>query len=152
MKQVMEYFGGALIAMIVAGPMLGFFASLPMHLKAQVQVPAMQLEIGENAAFVESQSTPRWSVMLEEAYRIQAGVRYKVEDLVKVQDPLGANCRVRFCGGYKEGAVDTAFGLENAGTTFVCDSPGIYQVQLECESQEYGIYETVICLLVNGEG
>lgn len=157
MKQIMEYFGGAVIAVLIAPVVLGVFAKLPAVLETSVQDKiigqgVLQEDLlGSNQAFAQYQQDAKWVIQTKTGYLICAGVRYRVENVLQVLDPIGAECRVRFCGGFQEGTAEPNMEVMDAGLAFWCASPGVYQVHLECESQEYGIYETTIRLVVNGE-
>ena len=55
MKQVMDFFGSSIIAVLVASAVIGIFSLLPMELKnlAEMSFSLPRMEVGENQAFLE---------------------------------------------------------------------------------------------------
>ena len=132
---------------------MGLFSRLPASL-GTMAAPAFvmaQPESGENQAFVEYQTKPKWKVLLKENYVIQAGVVYEVEDFFTVLDGAGRVCEVWFTMGWHEALSEVKMQLLEDGKRFSLTHPGVYQVTLTSISPEMGFYETQVRLVVNGE-
>lgn len=61
MKQILEFFGSSMVAVLVAGAVVGIFAALPMGLGkvAEASLLLPQTESGANQAFMEYHITTR---------------------------------------------------------------------------------------------
>ena len=61
MKQVIEFFGSSIIAVLVASAVIGIFSLLPAELKNLAEMPLSlpKMETGENQAFLEYHITTR---------------------------------------------------------------------------------------------
>ena len=153
MKQILEYFGGTIIAVFVAGCVMGLFYDLPISLGkiADESLNFPKATIGENQAFMEYQTSPRWKVSMKESYNIQTGITYEVEDFFVVTDPAGEEQRIWFSEGWYAGNPDVRMTIDNGGKAFCCSHPGVYLVTLESYSPETGYFETQLRILVNGE-
>lgn len=153
MKQIIEYFGGTIIAVLVAGCVMSLFSTLPMNLgnHAEMSLVMVQPKVGENYAFREYQTMPKWEISVKENYFLQTGIEYEVVDFLTVTDPEGVEREVWFLIGWHEETPEVKMQVTDEGKIFSCSHPGVYLVTLGGHSASAGYYETQIRLLVNGE-
>ena len=157
MKQVIESFGGAIVALIVAGGLMVLLQALPVSLGqiALSTIGADMVEAPSNQAFVEYITTQEWKVRIPEHLMLWTGRIYQMQDILRVSDPEGVVCDVRLAMVQQESLSsgrtrEAAMVLEDGGAC-VFSEAGVYQLTLDCSSAKYGQHIRVIRLVVNEE-
>ena len=152
MKQIIEYMGNTIVAVMVAGGIMGLFSGLPIELGkvAEQTLITSSMNTEENQAFIDYQTTHRNTIRLKEYYVIRTETTYEVDEFF-----TGAsgemNIDIWFVAGWHERLPDVKIQIMENGKRFSFSEPGIYQVLVAYKDSENVIHEIQVRLVVNEE-
>ncbi len=151
MKQIVEFFGGSIVAVVVAGFVLGFMAHMPqqMGLATSESWETTGQDIRRNEAFGEFCENVRWQLSVKEKYYIQSGVGYDVSDFMTATDPEGHEAQLYMISAMHQENPSTYVSIENDGRRFRFTKPGVYRILMGMRSAGGAYYDREIRLLVN---
>ena len=152
MKQIIEYMGNTIVAVIVAGCIMGMFSGLPIELGkvAEQTFITSSMEMEVNQAFIDYQTTHRNAIWLKEYYVIRTDTTYEVDEFFTGVSGVVDN-EIWFIGGWHERLPDVKMQIMENGKRFSFSEAGIYQVLVAYKDSEDAIHETQIRLVVNEE-
>ena len=153
MKQVIEQFGRAMIAMLAGLAILGVFSTVPARLGELLlgQVGEVAHTNQKNIAFANYMNAPQWTIQVKEEQACVTGCWCNTQDVVTVIDKGGQMCTVIFYAGECETYVGHPMTFSGNGMEFYCDTPGVYRVFAKAVSQSGETKELQFRLLVNNE-
>lgn len=161
MRQVIEYYGGAIIAGLVALAVMSVFARLsyqdaygvPQILGDMVleQLQDTKEETAERAAFTDYMGTAVPEIVIADSYACVAAKWTMVEDCLQANDEAGNALQVRVLSGTSAGNSSGRMYLASSGTRIYCTTPGIYWVYASVEMPNGRSREIKVKLIANKE-
>ena len=152
MKQIIEYMGNTIVAIMVAGSIMGLFSGLPIELGkvAEQTLITSAIDVEDNQAFKDYQATNGNKIQLKELYVIRTGITYEVDEFFTSGSGV-VDSEIWFVAGWHESLPDVKIQIEESGKRFSFSEAGIYQVLVAYKDSENVIHETQVRLVVNEE-
>lgn len=161
MKQVLEHYGGAIIAAIVAMALMGILTGMPYHnakgmpqiLGEMVDMALSQADYAKNTsnAFDSYMDVRMPEIFANNSYACVAGEWVLVSDCFTAVDEYGNSIPITVVSGWSAGVTDGTIQVSSDGTEIYVSKSGVYWVKATVCTSNGRCKNVIAKLLVNEE-